>query len=1323
MNTSNSEKIQKAHDNKAKIQHASMLLKTGRIEEAEEHFQDVVKDFPDAVQGYAGLARVAQKVENWELALDRWAKVIEITPDHQNARIQYANMLMKTGHIEEAEECFQDIVKTFPDAIQGHSGLMKIARMQSDWDTALKAAELINEKCEQNRPLFAQMARIMILALVRSNRIKEAEEAVKRFESTDLPDKDKFFLTATMLQEQHRWMETLAWYRKHEKIVLLNPQLVFRYLNIILWCGFSAEAYGLLKRYLRGKPELKNRDRFQFISTLEKTGKVKLAVRWLLLLVTKQGPGILNKDMILLLASTLIQNKQYDRLLSFIGRIKTDETINANSIRCKFTALIFESLVNHLNQHHLTSYFEKGYGASDTDVTIWDQLDQQIRRLRNLNRFQQTYKTLDGFISSYQQIQEQFSEDNFLVNTFFNPWESYRLIYFIIDRIRRRQPTSLVRLGDCEGNFLPYPEEYIRYQAGDRKTCVSHWWETKLSLQDTTRISTELTKAINAADIIGIPEPARMVLDIPIPTPRKLPTVSVNWRGILTIFHNLNNYFRSDEISDLHSCILTASFVNYDLELWGGYDLILNAARSYSVICSYPEIARTLRDRFNIQPRRVIPIPPEKKLSHRAPDFSNRSHFPEFFEEFYRNFKVTEPGEVFLVAAGILGKSYCNWIKERGGIALDIGSMIDFWCGARTRKNSMHFRAAIGRSIQRQSLKNSQVPEFSIQPTSCHHLGHIRDAVNQNSKCEAPANSMVSMTIGKSGISPDIYEKDIYRTSETDRQERRGNPVPQSLSMQYRIIHEHFDHAYYRRRYADVASKEIDPVEHYLACGAKEGRDPTPDFDTKYYKKRYPDVGLSGLNPFYHYLEIGRKEGRSPCVFSAGNPLFDAFCTELLRREPGKVSAKLVETRCDLRNRLERGVLKEMVDHAATMEPLIRHSSLSAMDPGISPFRFRQLTARMLAMYRLHRDAQWRRASAVVVVHWSHMLSGAARFAGFITKALAEIYGPGEVVVLRTKATSEKFHNCFLPECRQIDFGRNSKILDANSSQQVFVEFLRSLRPMAVFNVNSALFWETMVSYGGLLAREMALYASLFSNTKTVHGEWTGYPARLFYRYFDLFRGVITDSYFLAEELNKQFLLTPKQQRKLVTLESPVIDIPRPVSMPTSNTKNRPRVFWASRFDREKRVDIVYTLANAMPDVDFYLWGKPVLDDSFSKWIKPKNVFLEGVYEKFENLPLNHCNVWLYTSECDGVPNVLIDVAASGIPIVGSLVGGTGEILIDDLSWPVRDSNNVKAYEQSLRQVLADPEAAWTKALRLREHVLHQRTWNNFVTKVKGLLP
>lgn len=716
----------------ARVQRANMLMKTGRIDQAEERFQELVTNFPEAVQGHEGLARAAQRREDWALAFDRWEKVSQIAPDNVNAKAQCANMLLNIGRIEEAEEDFQKLVSNFPNVVQGHAGLARVARINADWGSALKAAKSVFERCEPKQLLFAQMAQTTILALVRLNKNTEAKEAVKEFEKTDLSDENKFLLTATMLQEQARWMEALAWYRKHENIVLTNPHFVLRHLEIFLRCGFSTEAFKFFKRYLRTNPPLGNGHRPKFISILERIGKDKLAFRWLSLLVRNQGPGILDRDMVIILSAALLKNREYDRFHSLAERIMADGSLSVNSTRSRLTVFFFQTLANHLEEHHMIARVANSPRRPWQALRLWDQLKEQICKFSNEKRFRKTCLVLDGFGRSYGQIEEGLSKGHFLVNAFLNPWECYRLVDFLIDRIQLRQPTALVRLGEGEGNFLPYPEHYQSRQSGDRATQISHWWETRLDEIHTSRISSELIRAIGSADIIGIPEPAHLILDmLPIPTPPDLSSLSMQWRGVLSVFHYLINSFGKEEAIRLHSRLITASFINYDLELWGGYDLIMQAAGSCSVICSHPDIAAVLRDRFHVEVHQVLLIPPERKFAHRASDTSAKSHFPDFFEHLARTLTVCEKGELFLVAAGILGKSYCTWIKERGGIAIDIGSMVDFWCGARTRRNSMHARASIGQSIRKQAMYGDlrfQNLSFLDMPTSFSQLNKGKTA-------------------------------------------------------------------------------------------------------------------------------------------------------------------------------------------------------------------------------------------------------------------------------------------------------------------------------------------------------------------------------------------------------------------------------------------------------------------------------------------------------------------------------------------------------------------------------------------------------------------
>ncbi len=541
------------------------------------------------------------------------------------------------------------------------------------------------------------------------------------------------------------------------------------------------------------------------------------------------------------------------------------------------------------------------------------------------------------------------------------------------------------------------------------------------------------------------------------------------------------------------------------------------------------------------------------------------------------------------------------------------------------------------------------------------------------------------------------------------------------IAEQYSVISKEFDHAYYLRCYLDIAKARLDPVKHYMEHGAREGRDPSPEFQTKHYLKRYPDVAESGINPFFHYLTIGRAEGRGAIPFSAGEPGFDALC-EVIGAAPVDVAQALAARRCDLRVRLESGILGEMVSRAGELEPLIHQTWLEAMRVKIPPFHSEPIVAQVVAMHRLHNAAEHRTADAVVVIPHCR-LSGATRIAGYLATALAEVYSPENIVIVRTDLDVMQFPKWFPDDCRHVDFAGICKDLKPREQQRVLVEFLRSLRPAAAFNVNSRIFWDMMDPYGKALADSVALYAYFFCNDKSIHGHWVGYPLQKFYRHFDTCRAMITDNHFLTESLRKQFQVPPTQNTKLVTFETPIASAPQLAPTPVRSERGRAQIFWAGRFDRQKRVDIVFALAERLPELDFNLWGEPLLDNDFKKLKKPNNVVLRQVFTDISELPLDRCDLWLYTSEWDGVPNILIEVAAMGIPLVGSLAGGTGEILLEGLAGRVADIEDVDAFEEAINEALSDTVQARERALRLREWVLARRTPLAYRKALKNILP
>jgi glycosyltransferase involved in cell wall biosynthesis len=324
-------------------------------------------------------------------------------------------------------------------------------------------------------------------------------------------------------------------------------------------------------------------------------------------------------------------------------------------------------------------------------------------------------------------------------------------------------------------------------------------------------------------------------------------------------------------------------------------------------------------------------------------------------------------------------------------------------------------------------------------------------------------------------------------------------------------------------------------------------------------------------------------------------------------------------------------------------------------------------------------------------------------------------------VVIYTDTSGATPPGRFPPGVREIDLAARIEGLDRIAAHRLLVELIRSFDADAVVNINARLLYEAMTTYGKALAASERIFLVMFGNEQLPMGHWVGIPLRFFYRCFDLVEGVVTDSAYLATWLRDRHQLGPAEFARIHVLRAPV-DPELPVAeAPTADPARRPQVFWAGRWDRQKRVDIALEVARRMPDVDFRMWGESVLTPGHVGEAPP-NVRLEGAYRHITELSLSEADAWLYTSAWDGVPGQLLEVVMIGIPLVSTLIGGTGEVLSEDDSWLVRDVEDVDVYVSALRQALADPAEARRRAAALRERLLRARTETEYAEHAARLL-
>jgi glycosyltransferase involved in cell wall biosynthesis len=532
--------------------------------------------------------------------------------------------------------------------------------------------------------------------------------------------------------------------------------------------------------------------------------------------------------------------------------------------------------------------------------------------------------------------------------------------------------------------------------------------------------------------------------------------------------------------------------------------------------------------------------------------------------------------------------------------------------------------------------------------------------------------------------------------------------TPATPSKAYNAIARSFGTGFYLAANPDILSAPgVNPREHYMRAGAREGRDPHPLFGAKAYLARYPGVAKSDKTPFHHWLQHGQLEGKIGAPFTHFEEM-----ARMLGLTAAQAEVLYAQRYADLRQRLGSGALGAQVAQAARFDPTIEMGWIQALQIKIPPFHSDLTTQRVTGMFRALEQARHCTAQAVIVVNKPRW-GGARRMEGHLADALVARYGADQVVVITTDGAGMMPSGKFPQGVRHVDLPTALQgKLPRDFNERSLVEVLRALAPKVVFNVNSRLMWDALGSYGQALSASMRLFGCLFCNERTNTGAWTGYPLRRFYRHFDLLAGVCTDSQFLADQLRRDYMLPAGDAARITVLRGPVDHSIALAPLPEGNP--RPQIFWSGRMDAQKRVDLLYEIAALMPQAEFHVWGEKVLKGGPPLPEPPRNITLHGAYARFAELPLERADLWLYTSGWDGIPQTLLEVGMTGVPIVGTSVGGTGEVLHPTLAQALPQEAHAGDYVTAIKTVLAQTTKARTKARALREYLIQRHTAESY---------
>jgi glycosyltransferase involved in cell wall biosynthesis len=119
----------------------------------------------------------------------------------------------------------------------------------------------------------------------------------------------------------------------------------------------------------------------------------------------------------------------------------------------------------------------------------------------------------------------------------------------------------------------------------------------------------------------------------------------------------------------------------------------------------------------------------------------------------------------------------------------------------------------------------------------------------------------------------------------------------------------------------------------------------------------------------------------------------------------------------------------------------------------------------------------------------------------------------------------------------------------------------------------------------------------------------------------------------------------------------------------------------------------------------FDVYAPLVAPEQWAAWgLDQPNIRACGPYKTFSELPVEHYGVFLFTSGFEGLPNVLLEAGAAGLPLVSSAVGGVQELVTPRTGWPVStECNEAEGLAEALDQALNKPGEALVRNAALRQ--------------------
>lgn len=364
----------------------------------------------------------------------------------------------------------------------------------------------------------------------------------------------------------------------------------------------------------------------------------------------------------------------------------------------------------------------------------------------------------------------------------------------------------------------------------------------------------------------------------------------------------------------------------------------------------------------------------------------------------------------------------------------------------------------------------------------------------------------------------------------------------------------------------------------------------------------------------------------------------------------------------------------------------------------------------------------------IMILPWI-ISGGIDLFAINYLQTIAKLHPDQNILVILTNNAHKSFSK------EQLNLPDNITLIDLprilrfdQISQKLLIELVHSLiniiRPQRLHIMASKIGYDCLIEHSNdIRSHNTKILFSSYNYLTGPNGEYMGYSIQelpLAYRPGDI---ITTDNLASKKLWTDHFGFISKD----ILVHRQLFDCSQIIS-PSPTTKDGIAILWAAHIRPEKNPEILLKIAKALQadkiTIDCYgLFSSQNWNDEENPLdTNIPNLHYKGPYRNFfKDIDISKYDLFLYTSHADGTPNVVIEAALTGLPIVASKIGGIPDVLGSNAIL-VNDTYSAEEFIQAIRKTVSNLSNARKKALELQKRLASEHNKNGFINQVKDML-